>query len=220
MAYEKQGFERGQVLTADCLNHMEDGIFAAEEKAARVEEEIEVIPEVLGENGIIKREMLPDGFPYTAEFETIIDRADLSAMGDKTYLSIPISRPLQIGEVCRVICETPEKTYAFDATVINASANEASPVISIYLRYGNQGAEDYIYFGVINFSSGARATYNSGTVVPSFLTVTVPGEVTKIDKKYLPEDIEAKSVILPSSTSGSAKRFKITVDDTGTLTAI
>lgn len=31
--------------------------------------------------------------------------------------------------------------------------------------------------------------------------------------------IEGKAIILPSSTEGSAKRFKITVDDSGTLTA-
>ncbi len=31
--------------------------------------------------------------------------------------------------------------------------------------------------------------------------------------------VEEKALILPSSTEGSTKRFKITVDDTGTLTA-
>lgn len=31
--------------------------------------------------------------------------------------------------------------------------------------------------------------------------------------------IEGKALILPSSTEGSTKRFKITVDDGGTLTA-
>lgn len=43
-------------------------------------------------------------------------------------------------------------------------------------------------------------------------------EFTKtIDPKYIPSELN--EVILPSSTSGSSKRFKITVDDTGTISA-
>ena len=38
-----------------------------------------------------------------------------------------------------------------------------------------------------------------------------------IDSKYIPSELN--EVILPSSTSGSSKRFKITVDDTGTISA-
>ena len=40
-------------------------------------------------------------------------------------------------------------------------------------------------------------------------------EVVKIDEKYLP----TPEYIIPSSTSGSTKKFKITVDDSGALTA-
>lgn len=39
----------------------------------------------------------------------------------------------------------------------------------------------------------------------------------RIPEKYLPESV--KSVILRSSTAGSSKLFKLTVDDTGTITA-
>ena len=43
-------------------------------------------------------------------------------------------------------------------------------------------------------------------------------EFTKtIDPKYIPSELN--EVILPSSTSGSSKRFKITVDDSGTISA-
>lgn len=38
-----------------------------------------------------------------------------------------------------------------------------------------------------------------------------------IDEKFLPDGIE--SLIFKSSTSGSSKKFKITVDDSGTITA-
>lgn len=42
-------------------------------------------------------------------------------------------------------------------------------------------------------------------------------ELKKLDEKFLPEAVEC--VTLRSSTAGSSKLFKITVDDTGTITA-
>ena len=43
-------------------------------------------------------------------------------------------------------------------------------------------------------------------------------EFTKtIDPKYIPSELN--EIILPSSTSGSSKKFKITVDDSGTISA-
>lgn len=41
--------------------------------------------------------------------------------------------------------------------------------------------------------------------------------VKTIDPKYIPSELN--EIILPSSTSGSSKRFKITVDDSGTISA-
>ena len=43
------------------------------------------------------------------------------------------------------------------------------------------------------------------------------GEIKTIDPKYIPSELN--EVILPSSTSGSTKKFKITVDDSGAITA-
>ena len=43
------------------------------------------------------------------------------------------------------------------------------------------------------------------------------GEIKKIDKKFIPSELN--EVILPSSTSGSSKKFKITVNDSGEITA-
>ena len=41
--------------------------------------------------------------------------------------------------------------------------------------------------------------------------------VNTIDKKFIPSELN--EMILPSSTSGSTKKFKITVDDSGTISA-
>lgn len=43
------------------------------------------------------------------------------------------------------------------------------------------------------------------------------GEIKTIDPKYIPSELN--ELILPSSTSGSSKKFKITVDDSGTISA-
>ena len=43
------------------------------------------------------------------------------------------------------------------------------------------------------------------------------GVIKKLDKKYIPSELN--EVILPSSTSGSTKKFKITVDDSGAISA-
>lgn len=42
----------------------------------------------------------------------------------------------------------------------------------------------------------------------------VAGEVVKIDEKFIPD---VSSLIVKSSTAGSTKKFRITVDDSGTL---
>ena len=41
--------------------------------------------------------------------------------------------------------------------------------------------------------------------------------IKTIDSKYIPSELN--EVILPSSTSGSSKKFKITIDDSGTISA-
>ena len=50
------------------------------------------------------------------------------------------------------------------------------------------------------------------------LTLSGPSaSIKKIDPKYIPSELN--EIILLSSTSGSSKKFKITVDDSGTITA-
>ena len=43
------------------------------------------------------------------------------------------------------------------------------------------------------------------------------GTIKTIDPKFIPSELN--NIILPSSTSGSTKKFKITVDDSGAITA-
>ena len=50
------------------------------------------------------------------------------------------------------------------------------------------------------------------------LTISITqGEFAKMDEKFLPESVEG--VIIRSSTEGSNKKFKLTIDDSGTISA-
>lgn len=44
--------------------------------------------------------------------------------------------------------------------------------------------------------------------------------IHQMDNKYLPDTITPNTLILNSSTEGSTKKFKITVDDSGTISAV
>lgn len=56
--------------------------------------------------------------------------------------------------------------------------------------------------------------------LPQLEMQTVPTKDMQIaTKKYVDDKISDKELILSSSTAGSTKKFKLTIDDTGTLTA-
>lgn len=92
MAYTKQNFENGQVLTAEQLNHMEQGIEDAENPFGT--ELVEVLPETvitLTEDGGI----LPEGFAIEGDTEYeitfngvkyVCTSVDLSALGGIIYV--------------------------------------------------------------------------------------------------------------------------------------
>ena len=68
----------------------------------------------------------------------------------------------------------------------------------------------YQYPGYWKLMSRANGQY---TLILSGPSVSIK----KIDPKYIPSELN--EIILLSSTSGSSKKFKITVDDSGVITA-
>lgn len=66
-------------------------------------------------------------------------------------------------------------------------------------------------------SGGGNANYFTGVTFSFAPLKQMPSEFLETD--FSGRDVSAKSVILESSTANSTKKFKITVDDTGTLTA-
>jgi hypothetical protein len=186
--------------------------FTEEEKAAMVEEVTDAFPDVLREDGIVKQDVLPIGFPY-ANDELIFGRASAVELETQPY-SVQINRKPQIGELCLVVCETQAETFIVEAIVQHAGSSTCCRIST-----GNPDDGTYKNYGSLYFTEGrAFLDFSNGEI--SYFTVFVSSGVTKISNRYMPDDVEAKSIILPSSTSGSSKRFKITVNDSGTLTAV
>ena len=79
----------------------------------------------------------------------------------------------------------------------------------------------YLYKDDTVFVNGVAdldgVTDESGQPEPVITWDGSVGEIKTIDPKYIPSELN--EVILPSSTSGSSKKFKITVDDSGTISA-
>ena len=74
-----------------------------------------------------------------------------------------------------------------------------------------------VYFGIPSETEPSVGYISSLTCKEIKNVVELPSEF--LDTDFSGRDVSAESVILNSSTSGSTKKFKITVDDTGTLAA-
>lgn len=74
-----------------------------------------------------------------------------------------------------------------------------------------------VYFGIPSETEPSVGYISSLTCKEIKNVVELPSEF--LDTDFSGRDVSAEAVILNSSTSGSTKKFRITVDDTGTLTA-
>lgn len=79
MAYEKLNLKNGDTLTADHLQHLEEGIANAGKGS-----------DLLDENGILKKEYFPEGFPYRSIADPVIlPSITLTADPDSGTYTIP-----------------------------------------------------------------------------------------------------------------------------------
>ena len=82
---------------------------------------------------------------------------------------------------------------------------------------GHVFPEKGVYFSFINSVGYVSGIASADSDTPE---ITWDGNIyviKKLDKKFIPSELN--EVILPSSTSGSSKKFKITIDDSGAITA-
>lgn len=111
---------------------------------------------------------------------------------------------------------------------VYAYANDAT--FEVKARLWNGSSFDYGYKfadGSFEFGStlGRPISANTSTVggeasASQFSMASAPTTDMQIaTKKYVDNKISDKELVLSSSTAGSTKKFKLTIDDTGTLTA-
>lgn len=117
-----------------------------------------------------------------------------------------------------------ETTYNITSANINYYDNTKACFISpkqgnvmVYYDGNTQGVENGIYLsaGVYNPTEQTITQYTKSL---TYGTTTLQ----TLDEKFIPDTIarvEQDYIVLKSSTSGSTKKFKVTVNDSGTLTA-
>lgn len=72
-------------------------------------------------------------------------------------------------------------------------------------------------FIIVDSGQGVRiGTLDTSTTHTISISQQSPGEVVKIDEKFIPD---VSSLTIKSSTAGSTKKFKITVNDSGAISA-
>lgn len=152
----------------------------------------------LNQEGIIKQSVLPVGFPY-ADNKTLIERTDTSALTDGATIDIPYIAKPNVGDTCLIIWETPDKTYHISAVAENANGKPKLNVCE-----GSIDDEGYIELGLITFWDSSAEVIDvvdpiTTTPSPTHITVLSSGTVTKIDRKYLPDDLGGSGADLLSN---------------------
>lgn len=90
-------------------------------------------------------------------------------------------------------------------------------LVTIYYEGNTSGLEPGIYLLVLDYYDSIQAI-GRHTASLTYGTTTLQ----TLDEKFIPDTIarvEQDYIVLKSSTSGSTKKFKVTVNDSGTLTA-
>ena len=154
------------------------------------------------ENGLqIPVDQMPDGYPKT-ENKLIIDATDAVWEDNRGYTAYvnPVDSFVPIIKGNKYIIELDGESAEFVCESDNCLmiTGIASNNIDISSR-----TNDYMIYATNSKPYGLKVT-------------AVDALITPLDEKFIPP---LSSVTLKSSTEGSSKKFKVTVDDSGTLSA-
>jgi hypothetical protein len=220
MSYEKLGFTSGQTLKAEHLNHMEEGI--ANAGGASSWNDLTDKPNVVlsvndtapDENGNVAVE-IPEGF--SGSWNDLTDKPFATGTASN-------AKCIAIGENSKASATYESQT----ALAIGVEASAVSESIAIGKVQARGSCSIAIGNGINSVKQGQIILGNYPKGVDSYKFILCDGSAfgthsyMTIDESYngrFEGTVEGKAFILPSSTSGSTKRFKITVDDSGTLSA-
>lgn len=137
---------------------------------------------------------------------------------DKTYTQI--QEAVQAGK--KVVVKI--SAYGFDFVLPLIGKFESDYMFTAVINLANTAVMQFAVFIGEQSNGIAKCRipiYNSdGNKLEQVEMAAAPTEDMQIaTKKYVDDKISNKELILSSSTAGSTKKFKLTIDDTGTLTA-
>lgn len=160
---------------------------------------------------------MPEGYPTkSVQTTTLMEEQEFefALSGDTVYIAL-ITDALDIAE---------GQTYTvnWDGTEHKCVCGAINSVLYIgnaaIMGEGNDTGEPFIYGYNINLSSGQFATFDT-SATHTISVKTTEETVTPMAEEFIPNILDIDSIIIKSSTTDSTKKFKITVNDSGTLTA-
>jgi hypothetical protein len=187
MAYEKLNLKNGDTLTAEHLQHLEEGIANAGKGS-----------DLLDENGILKQEYLPEGFPYkSGEDVVIMPSTTLTADPESGAFAVPevVNRSeLFDGMRCVVTLEGigAYETICREFPTENEMGLQFALGNLAYLGLGDDTGEPFV-LGISPPEMAAEMGFAGVMVAPLLaaesLTVSISGfkgTFATIDPGYLP----------------------------------
>lgn len=159
-----------------------------------------------------------DDMYYTERFENSIEGIEIVDI--PTYGTFDHNLPLEIGQVWSVSYKKLNGNIGSDPNYENLEVQLAEDG-TLYL--GAYPDPVGYPFSITTTRVRSNSSFVNATNASSFILTGVSGTMHEevahqIPLKYI-SAFEGNAIILPSNTENSTKRFKITVDDSGTLTA-
>ena len=158
---------------------------------------------------------MPEGYPKKEEYVTLMEEQEVafSDMGSGDFAAIsPVALEINKGDKLTVVWDG----VSYDVVVKGEVGGFWFGNQAISDPYFEATDEPFLYWGSYSFWYSAD-TAASHTIKVMRQQVTY----TPIDVNFIPNTIQrvGDDIIISSSTADSTKKFKITVDDSGTIKA-
>lgn len=141
------------------------------------------------------------------------------------YLPMVLYSPIAIVFAATAFVSESIEQYVLAVPAINDDNNNPQFIKKLAVTYDSDSTMKQVYMNEdpVNAMQIATKKYvdnnlQYGADMEMSDTSTHPVR-NMVIKKYVDDKISDKEIILSSSTAGSTKKFKLTIDDTGTLTA-
>ena len=184
----------------------------------------------LDENGVLSiqkpltYDYMPEGYPSKdIELVTLMEEQEVAFTEVEGIYGAesPVALAIETEDKLTVLWDGVSYDVVVQEIVVGPSASDVSLVFGNLGLMGEGETTDYPFLYVDHGNSshrwGTADTASSHTIKVMRQQVTY----TPIDANFIPNTIQrvGDDVIIPSSTADSTKKFRITVDDSGTLKA-